>query len=50
MDDAQRAFFRRNGWLRIKGALAPATVAALNETFESQLIVEKPATAIIWHM
>ena len=50
MDASQRDFFKRNGYLIIKGALSPSTVAALNATFEQQLHEEKPPSAIVWHM
>lgn len=50
MDASQREFFKRNGYLVIKGALSPSTVAALNAAFEKQLLEEKPPSAIVWHM
>ena len=51
MDAEQRRFFRRNGYLVIKNALGPATVAALNATFERELEADgKPESAIIWHL
>ena len=51
MDAEQRRFFRRNGYLVIKNALRPATVAALNDTVERELEADaKPESAIIWHL
>eukprot|EP01046_Picozoa_sp_COSAG06_P026559 COSAG06_NODE_2290_length_7146_cov_4.502909_3_plen_115_part_00 len=50
MDDSQREFFKRNGYLIIKNALSSSTVASLNAAFEKQLHEEKPPSAIVWHM
>lgn len=54
MDAEQRRFLQENGYLVIKNAIQPSTVAAINQAFERQLREEKRAAgapnALIWHL
>ena len=43
MDAEQRRFLQENGYLVIKNAIQPSTVAAINQAFERQLREEKRA-------
>jgi len=48
MDAQQRARFRQDGFLVIKNAISPDTVAHLNREFERSLAREMPPVSHIW--